>query len=564
MKRQRRRAVVCLLALVGLALAGAPLAPGSAAGDTLTLTVLATTDLHGHIFPHDYLEGRAAERGLAKVASYIKQVRARQPHTLLLDCGDTFQGTPLAYLSAEKYSAELNPMVAAMNALGYDAMAPGNHEWDFGLRTLWRLKEEAQFPWLAANVVSTYHDSRRDFPPYVIRRFGGARVAILGMVTPAVPRWNPPSHAVGYEFRDLVETARRYVPALRKKADVVIVIVHAGLGRDPETGARREELYPEEDRVWDIAEQVPGIDLILFGHSHRELEGKQIGAALLVQPRFWGQSVAEVELTLTRDAGRWRVAAKRSRLVPMDASVAPDPQILELTRVAHERTEAYLNTVLGRIDTELGARTGRVEDTPLVELIQRAQLHYGRADVSLAALFSPATRWQAGPLTIRDVYRLYFYDNKLYTVEITGAQLKQALEYSARSFNTYPWPEGGSPFAAGPGYNYNMAEGVSYQIDVSRPPGDRIMNLQFQGAPLAPARKLRLALNSYRWSGGGRYDMLRHAKVVEEAGKEVRELIVDYLLEQKEKKFVPAVDGNWEIVPPEARQALLDSLAPRP
>ncbi len=557
MKRQRRRAVVCLLALVGLALAGAPLAPGSAAGDTVTLTVLATTDLHGHIFPYDYLEGRAAERGLAKVASYVKQVRARQPNTLLVDCGDTFQGTPLAYLYAEKFSSEQNPVVAAMNALAYDAMAVGNHEFNFGLRPLWRMKEEAQFPLLAANVVSTYHDSRRDFPPYLIRTVGGVRVAILGMVTPAVPRWEPPAHRVGYEFRDLVETARRYVPALRRKADLVILIIHSGLGRDPVSGEREEELYPEEDRVWDIAEQAPGLDAIFFGHSHQELPGKVVNGVLLVQAKNWAQSVAEAEFVLTRTEERWQVTQKSGRLVPMDASIAADPEILELTRAAHERTEQYLNTVLGRIDTELAARTGRVEDTPLVELIQRAQLLYGRADVSLAALFSTATRWEPGPLTLRDVYRLYFYDNKLYTVEITGAQLKQALEYSARSFNTYPWPEGGSPFAAGPGYNYDMAEGVSYQIDVSRPPGDRIANLQFQGAPLDPGRKLRLALNSYRWSGGGRYDMLRHAKVVEEAGKEVRELIVDYLLAQQDKNFKLSADSNWEIIPAEAREALL-------
>ena len=557
MKRQRRCAVVCLLALLGLALAGAPLAPGSATGETLTLTVLATTDMHGNVWPHDYLLGRPVERGLAKVATYVKQVRARQPNTLLVDCGDTFQGTPLAYLYAEKYPSEPNPVVAAMNALGYDAMAVGNHEFNFGLRPLWRIKEQAQFPLLAANVASTYHDSRRDFPPYLIRTVGGVRVAILGMVTPAVPRWDPPAHRVGYEFRDLVETARQYVPELRRKADLVILIIHSGLGRDPVSGEREQELYPEEDHVWDIAEQAPGLDAIFFGHSHQELPGKVVNGVLLVQAKNWAQSVAEAEFVLTRTGERWQVTEKSSRLVPMDASIAADPEILELTRAAQERTEQYLNTVLGEVGEEVSARTGRVEDHPLVELIQRAQLHYGRAEVSLAALFSTATRWRAGPLTIRDVYRLYFYENKLYTVEITGAQLKQALEYSARSFNTYPWPADGSPLADLPGYNYDMAEGVSYQIDVSRPPGERIVNLQFQGAPLAPERKLRVALNSYRWSGGGAYDMLRHAKVVNEGDQEVRELIIAYLLEQKEKKFIPATDRNWEIIPAEARAAII-------
>ncbi|MFQ5778533.1 MAG: bifunctional metallophosphatase/5'-nucleotidase, partial [Terriglobia bacterium] len=262
------------------------------AGQAVRLTILATTDVHGNIWPYDYLRGRPRERGLAKVASYVKRVRARRPNTLLVDCGDTFQGTPLAYLAATKYLAEANPVVAAMNAMGYDAMAVGNHEFNFGLTTLWQLKEQAEFPLLGANVVSTYHGSLRDFEPYVIRTVGGVRVAILGMVTPSVPRWDPPAHRVGYRFGDLVETARRYVPKLRRKADLVILIIHSGLGRDEETGARREPLYPEEDRVWDIAEAVPELDAIFFGHSHRELAGKEVNGVLLVQAKNWAQSVA--------------------------------------------------------------------------------------------------------------------------------------------------------------------------------------------------------------------------------------------------------------------------------
>ncbi|MBI4467043.1 MAG: 5'-nucleotidase C-terminal domain-containing protein [Acidobacteria bacterium] len=547
------RAGVGLLVCLALALAAAP---GPPAEPTLHLTVLATTDVHGHVRPYDYLLGREADRGLAKVASYVKQVRARQPYTLVLDCGDTFQGTPLAYLYAEKYTTEANPVVAAMNSIGYDAMAVGNHEFNFGLEAVWGLKDQARFPILAANVASTYHDPKRDFEPYLIRSVGGVRVAILGMVTPSVPRWEPPEHRTGYHFRDLVETAKRYVPELRRKADLVILIVHSGLGRNPETGEREEELYPEEDRVWDIAEAAPGLDAIIFGHTHQELPGKLVNGVLLVQPRNWAQSVAEVEFELARAGDRWTLVEKRSRLVAMDATVPADPDVLELTHTAHQRTEKYLNTVVAELDRDLNARTGRVEDTPLVELIQRAQLRYGQAEVSLASLFSSGTRWRAGPLTIRDVYRLYFYENKLFTVEVTGAQLKEALEYSARSFNTYPWPEGGSPFADVPGYNYDMADGVSYQIDLSRPPGERIRNLQFQGAPLAPERRLRLALNSYRWSGGGRYDMLRHARIVHRADAEVRELIIDYLLENK--KVETAADNNWEIVPAAARQALLD------
>jgi 2',3'-cyclic-nucleotide 2'-phosphodiesterase (5'-nucleotidase family) len=529
--------------------------PATKSGQRVRLTMLATTDVHGNIWPYDYLRARPAERGLAKVASYVKQVRARQPNTLVLDCGDSFEGTPIAYLYAEKHTEEPNPVVATMNAIGYDAMAVGNHEFNFGLWTLWRLKEQAAFPILGANIVSSYHDPVRTFEPYIIRTVGGVRVAILGLVTPGVPYWDPPEHRTGYEFRDLVETAKHYVPELRRKADLVILLVHSGLGRDPDTGEPEPGDAPGEDRVWDIADQVPGIDAIFFGHTHRELAGKEVNGTLLVQARNWAHSVAQVDFALERDTaeGPWHVTKRGSELVPMDATIPADPEILALTRSAHEETERYLSTVVAQLDQPLDGRTGRIEDNPLVELIQRAQLEYGQADVSLAALFSTWTRWPAGPVTIRDVYSLYFYENGLFTVEITGAQLKEALEYSARSFKTFPWSAGESPFD-GLGYNYDMAEGVSYRIDLSRPPGDRIVDLRFQGAPLAPDHKLRLALNSYRWSGGGGYDMLRHAKVVHRAGEEVRDLIIDYL--RKHKTVDTGVDHNWEIIPAPARDAL--------
>lgn len=518
------------------------------------LTVLATTDVHGNVWPHDYLFARPAERGLAKVSTYVRSVRTQQPNTLLVDCGDTFQGTPLAYLAAMKYAEDPNPTIAAMNAMGYDAMAVGNHEWNFGLRQLWLFKEQAAFPILGANIVSTYHDRKRDFEPYVIRTVGGVRVGILGMVTPAIPRWDVPENRTGYTFRDLITTAKEYVPRLRRKADVVILIVHSGLGRDEKTGAAQEGGYPEEDRVWDIAEQVPGIDVIIYGHSHRENPGLRVNGVLLVQPRNWAQSVAQIELNLTREGRSWKLADKQSRVVPMDGSIAPDPKILDLTRAAHERTEAYLNTVVGKVDEDVSGRTGRLVDNPLVELINRAQMHYGQADVSLATLFTPSAFFKAGPVTIRDLYRLYLYENTLVTVEITGAQLKEALERAAKELPAFPPAAGGT--LSLPGYSFDMAEGVNYQIDLRRPVGERIVNLTFQGQPLDPARKLTLAFNSYRWSGGGSYDMVRHARVVRRTNEQVREYLIQYIREHPQ---VPTtVDNNWEIIPAEAREALID------
>jgi 2',3'-cyclic-nucleotide 2'-phosphodiesterase/3'-nucleotidase len=559
--RSRATPRYALATLLLLCLVPAGGAGGSApAANEVRITLLATTDVHGNVWPHDYLFARPAERGLAKVSTYVKSVRARQPHTLLLDSGDTFQGTPLAYLAAAKYTEEMNPTIAAMNAMRYDAMAVGNHEFNFGLRPLWRFKEMAQFPILGANIVSTYHDPIRDFEPYVIREVGGVRVAILGLVTPSIPRWDPPEHRTGYEFRDLVSTAKQHVPKLRRKADVVVVLVHSGLGRDPQTGAVEEGSYPEEDRAWDLAEQVPGIDVILFGHSHRELPGKVVNGVLLVQPKNWAQSVGEVELRLVRDGKKWKLQEKHSRLVPMDASIPPDEAILGITRAAHERAEEYLNTVVAKVEKDLSGRAGRLEDNALVELINRVQLHYGQADVSLATLFTPTAFIREGPVTLRDLYRLYLYENKLVTIEVTGAQLKEALERSARELPAYPWPSAAPSL---PGYSFDMAEGVSYQIDLRRVPGERIVNLTLEGQPLDPARKLRLAFNSYRWSGGGSYNMLRHGRVVHKVDEQIRELLIQYV--QERGQVDTKVDSNWEIIPDEARQALIQfATAPRP
>lgn len=535
-----------------------------AAEESVTLTVLATTDLHGNIYPYDYLSGREVSRGLAQVATIVREVRARTPHTLLVDCGDTTQGTPLAYVAARMRSGELNPVVAAMNALGYDAMAVGNHEFNFGLETLWRLKSEARFPWLAANVTSTYHDARRSFAPYVIREVGGVRVAILGMVTPAVPSWEVREHYRGYRFHGLVETARRYIPKLRRRADVVLVIVHSGLGRNPETREPTPGL-PGEDAVWDMAEQVPGIDAILFGHSHQELPGLDVNGVRLVQARNWGQSVAELRLRLKREEprGRWRIVEKQSRTIPVDASLKPDPEILALARPAHEATERWLNTTIAHVPQPLAARTARVEDHALVEIVEQAERKFGQADAALASVFSAWVEIPAGPLTIRHLYALYPYENQLYTIETTGAALRQALEHAAEYFQGFPVAPG-APLT-NPRFapdNFDIAGGVSYEMDLTRPVGERIVELRFQGQPLEPGRRLRLALNSYRYAGGGGYRMFSGAKIVHRTEREVRELLIEYVRERG--RLEPPVDNNWRIVPETARQALLDSVRPRP
>jgi len=548
MTARPRQVLPVVLLLVAAAWLGA-------APERVTVTLLATTDLHGNLLPVDYYRNASAPRGLSKVATLIGQVRAAQPHVLLLDCGDTIQGTPLAYYFARKDTRQPNPTVALMNALGYDAMAVGNHEFNFGLEVLWKAKREAKFPWLAANIRQKYaKGSFAYFPPYIVREVGGVRVGIVGFITPGVPRWEVPAHYRGYQFEQIVDAARRVIPEVRRQADLVVVLAHSGLGRDPQTGQPQADGIPGENAVWDLAEQVPGMDVILFGHSHQELPEKIANGVLLAQARNWGQSLARADVELERGHdGRWRVAAKRSTTLPVTEALAEDPAIRALALPFHEATERYLDSPVARSAKDLDGRTARYEDHPLVDLIHQVQLHYGRADVSLATMFFPGVRIAAGPVTVRQLAALYIYENTLYTVEMTGAQLREALERAASFFPAWPAPTG-QPLRL-PGYNADAAEGISYTMDLRQPVGQRIRDLRYGAQPLDPARKLRVAINSYRYSGGGQYKVYAGLPVLYRSPREVRELLIEYVT--RTGTIPTAANGNWRLEPREAFEAIL-------
>ena len=548
-----------LLLLLTLGFSPALASPQDAAppSQPVLLTLLGTTDLHGNLAPVDYFANHSANRGLAKIATLVRQVRAEQPNLLLLDSGDTIQGTPLAYYFARKQPNQLNPTIAVMNALQYDAMALGNHEFNFGLDNLWRAKREAKFPVLAANVQQQYPpDSNSFFRPYLIKSVAGVRVAIVGFVTPGIPRWELPANYQGYQFEPIVDAARRVIPEVRKQADLVVVIAHSGLEKDPDTGRPFDSTQlPGENAIYALASEVPGIDVILFGHSHRELPERIINGVLLVQARNWGQSLARADVSLSRQpSGSWQVVSKRSTTLPVTDSVPPDPQILALAKPYDDATQKYLDTPVATCAVALDGLTARYEDSPLVDLIHKVQMEYGNAEVSLATMLFAGAKIPAGQVTVRQIAALYIYDNTLFTVEMTGAQLKEALEHAASFFSAWPLPAGESPRL--PGYNADNASGVNYEIDVRQPVGSRIRNLSRNGAPLDPAARLRVAVNNYRYAGGGRYTVLQGLPVVYRSPQEIRDLIIEYV--QRTGSITTTADNNWRIQPPEALAAILN------
>jgi 2',3'-cyclic-nucleotide 2'-phosphodiesterase / 3'-nucleotidase len=518
------------------------------------LTLLSTTDSHGHLLAWNELTSRPTNEGLSKIATLVRQIRVTTPNALLLDCGDTTEGTPFAYYFAVKDTKPPNPEIAAFNAMRYDAMAVGNHEFNFGEQEMWKAKSESHFPWLAANLKETYTSGVKYIQPYIIRKVAGIRVGIVGFVTPGVPRWEIPAHYAGYTFEPIVDVAKRVIPEVRAEADLVVVIMHSGLDRNPETGKpfTGGVQVEGENAALETAQQVPGIDVLFYGHTHEEMPKLLVNGVLMAQAKNWGGSLARADVTMERDAsGKWAVASKTSTTIHPTADTPQDPEIVKLLEPYEKKVNAYLNTPIATASKALDGALARYEDEPLVDAIQHAQMRYAHADVSLAAMFIPSTHLAAGTVTIRDAFAIYPYENTLYAVEMTGAQLKDALEHAASFYPSWPTPVGAQMRL--PGYDADSAEGVSYEMDLSKPVGNRIVNLEFRGAPLSARQKLRVAINNYRDTGGGGYWMYKNLPVVYRSEQEIRDLLIEYL--EKTKHF-PAPQGNWKIVPDAAREAI--------
>jgi 2',3'-cyclic-nucleotide 2'-phosphodiesterase/3'-nucleotidase len=294
---------------------------------------------------------------------------------------------------------------------------------------------------------------------------------------------------------------------------------------------------------------VPGVDVILMGHTHREVTDLMVNGVLLTQANRWASHVARVDLYLDRDdSGRWQLVAKSARTIPVTENTEVDPEIAKLGEPYDRETQAWLGRSIGESSEELTSGGCRFHDTAIIDLIQRVQLEAGNADVSLAACFNDRARIPKGAVTVRDIAGLYEYENTLVTLELTGQQLKDALEHSARYFKDYQPGKSVDDLVDTriPGYNFDVAQGVSYDIDLTKPMGQRIQNLTFKGQPLSPNQKLRVVTNNYRLNGGGGFTMFKSAPVIYRSSAEVRELIIDWV--EKNKQVPTQADNNWRLV----------------
>jgi 2',3'-cyclic-nucleotide 2'-phosphodiesterase (5'-nucleotidase family) len=520
-----RRAFVKKSAVTGaaVAVAGAAGAPAAQAAEhqpvkknrTWSFSVLGTTDLHSHVFDWDYYldkaysDSKGNSVGVARVATLIKQQRAAkgEEHVLLVDAGDIIQGTSLAYYFARVQpitakGAPKHPMAVAMNHMRYDAAALGNHEFNYGIEVLRKFESQCRFPLLGANALDA-KTLKPAFQPYTVKRIcvPGApdiKVGILGLTNPGIALWDKDNVSGKMVFPGLVEQAKKYVPRLRALGcDVVFLTDHSGLDGSSSYG---DELPYVENASNLVAQQVPGIDAILVGHTHVEVPSYTV--------------------------------------------------------------KKYVNTAVGTCTEDLSAADSCWKDVPIMDFIHQVQMDTVKAGlsasdaalplISVAAPFSRTADIPAGSVTIKDIAGLYIYDNTLYGKKLTGAQLKDYLEYAAKYYHQVP---AGTAVDTSTltnansfwDYMYDTAAGVSYDIDIAQAEGSRIKNLSYNGTPVTDDQVFVVAVNNYRANGGSGYPHIAAADIAYSSTNEIRQLMIDYVTSKATLDPKDFAVANWKL-----------------
>ena len=553
---------------------------------------MGTSDLHGSVFNWDYFTNAEYDDpakndiGLAKLATLVQAVRSQRGrgHTLMIDAGDTIQGTPLTYYFARIApitDGNVHPMAAAMNHIGYDAAALGNHEFNYGIPLLRAFAGQLDFPLLGANALDA-RTGRPAFTPYVIKNVlvngeQPIRVGILGLTNPGIAIWDKANVEGEMTFPGLVQQAAIWVPRMRAQgADIVVVAAHSGATTSSSYG----DLLPvPENASTLVAQQVPGIDAILVGHAHQEIPERRVvnektgREVVLTEPLAWGMRLSVIDLSLVRGAHRWVVQSVGSSVLNSN-TVRPDPEVVKLLAADHDTVVRYVNSVIGSSMVAMPCGKAHYEHTSALDFINLVQAEAVRtaiagtveASLPVLSITAPSNREAAipaGQISVRDVAGLYSFDNTLLAIIFTGAQVKAHLEKSAEYFRQVT---GIGPFTpdeltnaitdaaptGAPDYNYDVMGGLdaplTYDVDVARSVGSRIVNLAYAGAPIDLAAQFVVAVTSYRQSGGGGFPGVTTAPVVHNAQQEVRQLIIDWVTSHKVIDAPICASNGWKLV----------------
>ena len=541
-----------------------------------TVTILETTDVHGEIFPYDFIEKRATETSMASVVTYLNNLRENGVTTLLLDNGDNLQGQPVEYFYnfIDTLSPHINSSV--MNYMGYEAATVGNHDIEAGHKVYDRLSKEYDFPLLAANAVDT-RTGEPYFDPYVIIEKNGLRIAVFGLITPYIPNWLPDVLYSGIEFKDMVTTAEKWMPVIREQnPDIVIGLFHSGC--EENEGSNTGESYLAENASSSVAYNVPGFDIIFCGHDHRAKKEKIVNRSgdtvLIIDGGSHSRFLGRADITFTRNKRGGKIKRTISgSLVEMDTYL-PDDEFLDKFSASREAVARYVDTRLGEVSETMSVRESYFGPSAFMDLIHRVQIEVSGAEISFAAPLSFDVQINKGPVTVSDMFKLYRFENMLYTISLTGDEVTRYLEFSYSGWlNTMksaddnlllfrtddsgkPVMSDGRAYLKNIYYNFDSAFGINYTVDVSKPPGSRVSIISMaDGAPFKKDNNYKVAVNSYRANGGGGH-LIAGAGLTEaelknryigSTDKDLRFYIMDYIM--KTKNIIPSFTDNWKIIP---------------
>lgn len=528
----------------------------------LTVRIAVTTDVHGMIYPYDFISRSSSDHSLAHIHDYVTSQRAKEDTLFFLfDNGDFLQGQPTVYYYnfVDTLSEHLSARV--MNYMAYDAGTVGNHDIETGPRVYDRLVKEFHFPWLAANAINST-TGKPYFEPYTILKAGRKKIAVLGLITPGIPNWLPKNLWPGMEFRDMVETAREWVPRIREKEDPDLLVGLFHSGTDASYGGNPLD-YMNENAVMLVAKQVPGFHIIFAGHDHRvsiqriaSISGDSI---LIIDPGSHGRFAGEATITFNGQD-----IFTEGENIPM-RDYEPSEVFAKQFDDEFKLVKQYLEDTITWLATDMSGQDALFGPSSMISLIHRTQLDLSGAQISFTAPLSISAVLKAGPILVSDMFKLYRFENMLYRMELTGQEIDGFLEHAAGSwFNTMTGPgdhlllfdpdrEGK---LAAPYYNFSSAAGVIYTIDVTHPPGDRVKIEKFSdGRPFVETEVYTVAMNSYRGNGGGGH-LTNGAGIPKEelpdrltwsSERDLRYHLMEEL--RKQDTLLPQTERNWTIVP---------------
>jgi 2',3'-cyclic-nucleotide 2'-phosphodiesterase / 3'-nucleotidase len=534
------------------------------------LKIAVTTDVHGAYFPNDWYTGKPISGSLSQVSTWAREQQAITGQCLiLLDNGDLIQGDPASYYS--NFVDPLKPNIASriLNFMGYAAGTIGNHDLEAGHAVYDKLCREFNFPWMAANAVKTGSDDPW-FKPYIILTREGVRIAILGLITPKVPDWLPPALWSGMEFHDMIESAGKWSAYIRanEKPDLLVGLFHAGL--DASYGQQQPNKPLNENASRLVAEQVPGFDIVFTGHDHKTWDLRVADpngdSVLILGSESRASEIAVATIRMVRKGKHYRIASLSGNHGEMK-EYSPDPLFLNKFQGYIDSVQQYVDQPVGTISQTITSEDAFFGPSEFVDLIHRAQLELTGADISLTAPLSFRATIPQGPLSVKDLFRLYRFENQLYTLNLTGSEILGYLNFSYSLWmKTMTGPDDlmlnmeqqadGSWRLKNAYYNFDSAAGIDYTIDLSKPADQMVTITQMtNGQPFSPTTTYKVALNSYRGSGGGghlsRGAGLSKAEVstrlVSASEMDFRFLLTGWI--RKQGTIHPSSPHNWNTIP---------------